>query len=105
MIKFSNDDYRTPRDRGMGQRGGYNSTRLNTETARYDCRGNPVSENNSMERGDCYGVGVPSSCIGGVSLASVYAPVQYFKDIYDPYVALSRGTLFKALDKPLKGDR
>lgn len=37
----------------------------------------------------------------GRSLAMVYAPRQSFSGIYDPETALSRGTLFEALDKPI----
>lgn len=35
------------------------------------------------------------------SLAMVYSPVQYWRDIYDMDRALERGTLFAELDKPL----
>ena len=34
------------------------------------------------------------------SLAMVYSPKQPFADLYEPIKALSRGTLFVALDKP-----
>ncbi len=36
-------------------------------------------------------------------LAMVYAPCQYFRAMYDPCTALSRGTLFTELDLPLGG--
>ncbi len=35
-------------------------------------------------------------------LAMVYAPCQYFRGLYDPATALSRGTLFEELDLPLE---
>ncbi len=35
------------------------------------------------------------------SLAMVYAPHQAFRHVYDHNEALSRGTLFRELDKPL----
>lgn len=35
-------------------------------------------------------------------LGMVYAPCQYFRGLYDPDTALSRGTLFEALDLPLE---
>ena len=38
-------------------------------------------------------------------LASVYAPLQEFDDIYDLDTALSRGTVFSKLDLPFEGDR
>ena len=34
------------------------------------------------------------------SLAMVFSPKQPFTDLYEPMKALSRGTLFAALDKP-----
>ena len=37
------------------------------------------------------------------SLAMVYSPRQYWRDAYTPAEALSRGTLFAELDKPLTG--
>lgn len=37
------------------------------------------------------------------SLAMVYAPKQAFANLYEPDVALSRGTLFAALDLPFEG--
>ena len=35
------------------------------------------------------------------SLAMVYSPKQAFRGLYSPDMALSRGTLFEGLDKPL----
>lgn len=37
----------------------------------------------------------------GAPLAAVYSPIQVWKDIYSETQALSRGTLFAELDKPL----
>lgn len=34
------------------------------------------------------------------SLAMVYIPMQKFREIYDYDVGLSRGTIFRELDKP-----
>lgn len=39
----------------------------------------------------------------GYPLAAVYAPLQEFEGLYDPATALSRGTLFEALDLPFEG--
>ncbi len=36
-------------------------------------------------------------------LAMAYAPYQYFREIYEPEKALSRGTLFAELDLPFEG--
>ncbi|MBQ9510248.1 MAG: spore coat associated protein CotJA [Clostridia bacterium] len=48
----------------------------------------------------------PNTCgeLRGCSLAMVYSPFQQFEDIYDAAEGLSRGTIFKALDKPLVGN-
>jgi len=46
-----------------------------------------------------------SSCLEGVSLAMVYAPVQRFQGLYEPEEALSRGTIFQELEKPFLGGR
>ena len=35
-------------------------------------------------------------------LAMVYAPLQAFRNLYDPETALRKGTLFSELDKPLE---
>jgi hypothetical protein len=37
-------------------------------------------------------------------LAALYTPLQAFDEVYDTDVALSRGTMFAALDKPFYGD-
>ena len=36
------------------------------------------------------------------SLAMVFAPMQCFRQMYEPSEGLSRGTLFRELDKPLE---
>lgn len=36
-------------------------------------------------------------------LASVYAPLQEFADLYDPLTALKKGTLFSQLELPFMG--
>jgi hypothetical protein len=41
--------------------------------------------------------------IEGYPLASMYAPLQNFKDIYDKETALHQGTLFSELDLPFMG--
>ncbi len=38
-------------------------------------------------------------------LASVYAPLQEFDDLYDVDTALKRGTVFSKLDLPFAGSR
>ena len=39
----------------------------------------------------------------GYPLASVYSPLQDWREIYDPDTALKRGTVFKELDLPFMG--
>lgn len=39
----------------------------------------------------------------GFPLASVYAPTQVFRKLYDRDTALSRGTIFQELDLPFMG--
>ncbi len=39
----------------------------------------------------------------GYPLASVYAPLQEWRDTYDEEMALQHGTLFHELDKPFLG--
>ncbi len=34
-----------------------------------------------------------------------YVPYQQWKNVYDPSVALDRGTVFEDLDKPFLGER
>ena len=46
----------------------------------------------------------PENGINGRSLAMVYAPVQQFQQLYDPQTGLGRGTVFRELDLPFRGD-
>ena len=50
--------------------------------------------------------GCPTGSLGLTDrpLGMVYAPCQKFTALYDPEVAISRGTLFKELDLPFEGD-
>ena len=41
----------------------------------------------------------------GYPLASVYAPLQVFDELYDLPTALKHGTVFAQLDLPFMGDR
>ena len=42
--------------------------------------------------------------LAGMSLAMVYSPEQAFEGFYEPNDALTRGTVFIALEKPFYGD-
>ena len=43
--------------------------------------------------------------LDGYPLASVFAPLQSFDELYDLDTALARGTLFSKLDLPFEGDK
>lgn len=60
-------------------------------------------EKNSMGyTGNCPGAGdVSVPCGSEPQLSMVYSPVQHFRRLYEPTEALTRGTLFEELDKPL----
>lgn len=38
-------------------------------------------------------------------IGMAYVPYQQWKNVYDPTVALDRGTVFEDLDKPFLGER
>ena len=86
----------TPRDRvneELSQRG--NSPTLPPRT-RINCRGDKV---NTPSQRLTWG-------LDNYPLASVYSPIQVWRNLYEPEEALKRGTLFKELDLPFVcGDR
>ncbi len=49
----------------------------------------------------CYYNPFPSETPVGM----LYVPYQSWQSIYDPQVAIERGTIFEALDKPFIGER
>lgn len=40
-----------------------------------------------------------------VSVGMAYVPYQVWQNVYDPQVAIERGTIFEELDKPFIGER
>lgn len=44
-----------------------------------------------------------AACLNSLPLAMAYVPLQKWEDIYDTKMALERGTIFRALDKPFLG--
>ena len=88
MLRFSNEDYSTPRER-VNYQG-------NNANGRYNCDGTP-------RMGGCGNIAVPAICSDMPSLAAVYAPKQAYTELFDNMSALCNGTLFKQLYKPLKG--
>lgn len=59
--------------------------------ALFDCRGNEIASSDGGTASD------------GCPLAMVYAVNQQFRNINDPGVGLSHGTIFAELDLPFKG--
>ena len=45
------------------------------------------------------------NCLAGRSLAMVYSPCQQFRELDEPDEALTKGTLFRELDKPFYAAR
>ncbi len=98
MLKFSNDDYSTPRERMSVQRGRNWESSARNDMNLYRCDGTRRYDNGSK----CDTM-IPASCSGNAALASVYSPHQEYKELFDSMSALCNGTLFKELYKPLKG--
>ncbi len=48
------------------------------------------------------GIPEPEGALSGLPIAMAYVPVQRFKNLADPETALSRGTVFNDLFKPLE---
>lgn len=101
------NDVRTPRDRRFaeseGRACGCSSCRNNGRQRGASCREKylPTPALPREGRGDL-------NCRGeyereGISLAMVYSPYQHWRDVYDEEKGLSRGTIFRELDKPFEG--
>lgn len=43
--------------------------------------------------------------LDGLPLAMAYVPMQKWRELYEPEMGFSRGTIFKELDLPFLGDR
>lgn len=98
------DAFMTPRERAellgeMSQKGFFRDSELTVPTAARPQR--PPERPSPMPTPN-------GECLAAPSLAMVYSPRQGFRGLYSPVEALSRGTLFEELDKPLlagKGGR
>ena len=66
------------------------------------CENGCDSDTNEKPSDSCMGI---SWGLSGYPLASVYAPLQSFENIYDTETAIKRGTVFKELDLPFLGDK
>lgn len=92
------NDSRTPRER-------VDDTFLRRMLGETGRQTPPVSDGGfrSAERGGtpCAPSVTPDTrCLMNFPLGMVYCPIQEWKDAYDVETALSRGTLFRQLDKP-----
>ncbi len=67
----------------------------------------PLPSRESGESGGegcgCGSPGTSKYGLTGLPIGSVYAPLQEFSELYEPQMALKRGTMFSTLDKPLVG--
>ena len=61
----------------------------------------PMNMGNGSQ-GNENGCGGSGDCLDGMPLAYVYAPSQKFRMMYSPEDALSHGTLFEELYKPME---
>ncbi len=64
--------------------------------------GNGCPGTNGAPAGNGEGCGGSGDCLDGMPLAYVYAPNQKFRMMYSPEDALSHGTLFEELYKPME---
>ena len=92
---YNENDYMnmTSRDRineELLSRGGKQSPPL-TPDARINCKGE-MQEQRPMQ--------MQTWGLENYPLASVYSPIQHWRNLYEPEEALSKGTLFKELDLP-----
>ena len=91
---YNENEFMTPRERindELLRRSVEDSPSVPRTNTRLNCRG---EENHSQ---------FPARATWGLEnypLASVYSPIQQWRNLYEPEAALERGTLFKELDLP-----
>ena len=91
---YNEKEFMTPRDRineELLQRAANNSSALPRANARINCKGEESYDH------------APARATWGLEnypLASVYSPIQIWRNLYEPEEALERGTLFQELDLP-----
>ncbi len=95
------DAFMTPRERAdllndLSQKGFFRDSEPFLPTAAKPQR--PAERPSPMPTPD-------ENCLAAPSLAMVYSPHQAFRGLYSPMEALSRGTLFEELDKPLMASK
>ena len=120
-MKLDMNDTRTPRER-VGEQlllrtleesraeGCYNShrtTAIRDVRAVTDCHGmrRMMPAHSCPDMSHCGGEGNTGWGLHNHPLAMAYAPLQMWREVYDPDMGLERGTLFGDLDLPFKGDQ
>ena len=81
-------------------------------TEMFGVRTTPETDNTTQNGNqDMNGMTATGGCEGpgrlpqDMPIGMLYVPYQKWERIYDPQVALARGTIFEALDKPFIGER
>ena len=98
---YMDNDMQTPRERisdQMLERILRESTEGTAQHATPRCNGAPHASEPDTDAA-CHTWG-----LSGHPLASVYAPLQIFRDLYDREHALRQGTVFRELDLPFHGE-
>ena len=95
---YREDDTMTPRDRISD-----NMLRRMLDDSQGNSCSNPTRDERSgnataERRRESWGLGE------GYPLASVYAPLQTFRKLYDCEIALGKGTIFEELNLPFMGE-
>ncbi len=101
---YNENGFITTRDRineELAQRDITGSQSLPHSNSRINCRGEESAQRMTAPQAAQRGTwGLENH-----PLASVYSPIQHWRELYEPDEALERGTLFKELDLPfLCGD-
>lgn len=107
---YMQDDTMTPRDRisedmlrrmlGGEALGNQGSRQMpDSRTEHINCRGERENGSGGCGKGEREN----TNGLSGYPLASVYAPLQHFRKLYDLDTALIKGTVFSELDLPFMG--
>ncbi len=103
ITMYKDDDTMTPRDRISDEM----LSRILGGSALQNTQRVPVEHASPLPRMENGGNGgCNTHSLWGLAehpLASVYAPLQQFRDLYDRDTALSKGTIFSELDLPFMG--
>ena len=95
------NDVRTPRDRGEGRSGNCSCRSGNRYRGVSDREGYLPTP--ALPREGRGGLNCRGEYQGeDVSLAMVYSPYQHWREVYEAEKGLSRGTIFRELDKPFE---